>query len=268
MKISVKEDASSVEDKKYLDFRKSIIKGVEIKRCSSSPYDYKPHVHNELTLGYILEGSTDLTISDGIIHYEKGNGVVIPPLTTHRCAPNDIEHWAYIILFIEPDYYNDLVSFHTTRRLDNDRTQKLIEFIDQLLIEDNQDILENILVELILEYGDESKVDHIMTEASNIEFIHNYIIDHVNDMITLEYLQEISGLNKFTLIRNFKKSYVTTPAAFHLQCRVAEAKKLIAKGEDILEVCNLLNFCDQAHLIREFKKMYGITPTAYTEQLK
>lgn len=268
MKVLPKNYANSIGEEKYLEFSKSIIKGVEIKRCRNTPYDYKSHVHNELSLGYILEGSTDLSLSDSMIHYEKGDGVIIPPLTTHRCAPKDIKHWAYDILFIEPNYYKDVISFNKARKIQGNKVQKLLEFIDLLLIEEDLHMLENILIELLIEFGDEFVLDSIATKSSNIKHIHDYILSHVYDVITLEHLQEISKMNKFTLIRNFKRLYITTPAAFHLQCRVSEAKRLLANGTDVFEVCNQLNFCDQAHLIREFKKMYGTTPTAYIEQLK
>ena len=60
---------------------------------------------------------------------------------------------------------------------------------------------------------------------------------------------------------------MTTPAAFHLQCRVAQAKELMSKGADVLDACTALGFYDQAHFIREFKKMYGVTPGKYAGQL-
>jgi AraC-like DNA-binding protein len=74
-------------------------------------------------------------------------------------------------------------------------------------------------------------------------------------------------LNKFAIIRNFKKIYVSTPAAYHLQYRVAEAKRLLKEGVDVFDICAELKFYDQAHLIREFKKMYGVTPGSYLGQL-
>ncbi len=84
-------------------------------------------------------------------------------------------------------------------------------------------------------------------------------MSHLRDDLTLDKLQQISGLNKFTMIRNFKKSYLTTPAAYHLQNRVAEAKQLLSRGADVFDICEELRFYDQAHLIREFRKMYGVT---------
>jgi len=260
---------SSIEQDRHMEFSRSIISGVEIKRCRNIPHAYKSHVHNELSLGYIVEGSTDLSLNDNTIFYESGDGVIIPPLMTHRCVPKEINHWAYVMLFVDPSYYSDLVSFSQAKKLTGNQAQKLIGFIEQLLIETIPDTLENILIELLLEFGDKDISEITTTDTSDIvKTIHDYILNHVNDVITLDKLQQISGLNKFSIIRNFKKLYITTPASYHLQYRVAEAKGLLSKGVDVFDICEELRFYDQAHLIREFRKMYGITPATYTQQLK
>jgi len=121
----------------------------------------------------------------------------------------------------------------------------------------------------LIEFGEKNTSETTATNTiDSVKSIHDYILNHVNDVITLDNLQQISGLNKFSIIRNFKKQYVATPAAYHLQYRVAEAKRLLSKGADVFEICEELRFYDQAHMIREFKKMYGITPGTYIEQLK
>lgn len=260
---------SPIERDSYLEFSRSIIEGVEIKLCRNNLHAYKHHVHNELSLGYIIEGSTDLTMNDRTIHYGSGDGVIIPPLMTHRCAPKDINHWAYIMLFIDPGYYSDVVIFRQAKKLTGNQTQRLKGFIEQLLIEKIPDTLENILIELLLEFGEKGITETTAANTSDlVKMLHDYILNHVRDDLTLDKLQQISGLNKFSIIRNFKKQYLTTPAAYHLQYRIAEAKRLLSEGADIFDICEELRFYDQAHLIREFKKMYGITPGTYLEQLR
>ena len=120
----------------------------------------------------------------------------------------------------------------------------------------------------MLEFGDKDISEITTIDKRDMESIHNYILNHVNDVITLDKLQQLSGLNKYTIIRNFKKLYLTTPAAYHLQYRVAEAKKLLNKGVGVFDICEELRFYDQAHMIREFKKMYGVTPGTYQGQLR
>ncbi len=252
-----------------LEFSRSILGGVEIKLCRNDIHAYKPHVHHELSLGYILEGTTDLTLNDGTIHYGAGDGVIIPPLMTHRCAPNDIDHWAYIMLFVDPGFYGDLVSIRQAKKVKGNQVRKLKGIIDQLLTEKVPDTLENILIDLLLEFGENTSEAKPAKEIDDtMKAIHDYIQNHIKDVITLDQLQRMSGLNKFSVIRNFKKIYMTTPAAYHLQYRVAEAKVMLGKGADVFEICEELRFYDQAHFIREFKKMYGVTPGTYIEQLK
>jgi AraC-like DNA-binding protein len=265
---SEKDSIGRIEQGRHMEFSRSIIEGVEIKRCRNAPHAYKAHVHNELSLGYVIEGATDLSLNDRTIIYGAGDGVIIPPLMTHRCAPKDINHWVYVMLFVDPSYYGDVVRFSQAKKVTGNQVCKLTSFIEELLAEKNPDTLENILIELLLEFGDNDNLENTTTDTSDIiKTIHDYILNQVHDVITLDKLQQLSGLNKFSIIRNFKKLYVTTPAAYHLQYRVAEAKKLLSKGVDVFDICEELKFYDQAHFIREFKKMYGVTPGAYIEQL-
>lgn len=252
----------------YVYFQKCILSGVEIKRCKGSPYDYKPHVHNELSLGYILSGSTELTLHGRTIRYEAGDGVIIPPLMSHRCAPNDINDWEYVMLFIHPGFYAGAVDFQQPKKLQGPAARKLQAFISRLLSEAGPGEAEAVLLELLLEFGDETLPENSQAHADAIPRIHAYIREHLHEAVTLDQLEELSGLNKFTLIRNFKKAYVATPAAFHLQCRVAEAKRLLDLHGDVLDICDDLHFYDQAHFIREFRKMYGVTPAAYRAQMR
>ena len=250
----------------YVRFQKSVLDGVEIKRSKGSGYDYKPHVHKELSLGYILTGSTELTVSDRVIRYQAGDGVIIPPLASHRCAPDDKDKWEYVMLFIRPEYYADALHFHRPQRLTGAAVTALKAFIAQLLLEPDPDDAEAVLLDLLLTFGDAAEPE--LPDADKaVRRVHDYIVAHPGERITLDRMQEISKLNKFTLIRSFKKAYVATPSAFHLQCRVAEAKRRLHRGCDVLTVCDELHFFDQAHLIREFRRMYGITPAAYIAQL-
>jgi hypothetical protein len=212
-----------------MEFRRSILEGVEIKRCRNVAHA-KPHVHNELSLGYIIEGSANLSFKEKTLLYESGDGVIIPPLMTHQCAPREIDHWAYDMLFVSPGYYSDAVRFSRAKKLAGHQARKLKRFIGQLLQERTPDALENILIELLLEFGDRDNSESAANAGAAIETIHDYILSHLRDDLTLDKLQQISGLNKFTMIRNFKKSYLTTPAAYHLQNRVAEAKQLLSRG--------------------------------------
>lgn len=265
MKKSVPDSRSCARHERTAYFHKNIMNGVEIKQCKGNPHDFKTHVHAELSIGYILFGSTDLCMSDRTIHFGAGDGVIIPPLVSHRCSPQDIRRWEYIMMYIHPDRYEDIVCFPQPRKIEGPAVHRLIGYATRLLAEQASDVLETTVLELLLELGDSIMPDS--PDMGIIEQVRDYIAGHVYDTVTLEQLERLTGLNKFTLIRNFKKAYITTPASFHLQCRVAEAKQQMNRGCDVLTLCDELHFFDQAHFIREFRRMYGITPSAYVKQL-
>ncbi len=268
MGMSVRDYVGNIGPGRDTEFCRSILKGVEIKRCRNSPHAYKSHVHQELSLGCILEGSTDLSLNDTTLLFRAGDGVVIPPLMTHRCAPREIDRWAYVLLYVDPGYYSQALGFRRAQRLTGAQAQRLTGFIEQLLTEQNPDMLESVLIELLLEFADKDTAAAPADGAEAAERIREYILNHPNDAVTLETLEGISGLSRFSIIRSFKRLYQTTPAAYHLQHRVAEAKWLLGRGAGVLDVCGELGFYDQAHFIREFKKMYGVTPGAYLEQVE
>lgn len=255
-----------------ITFSKSIVQGVEVKVCRSSPHAFKAHVHHELSLGFLLEGSTDLTLRDTTLRYKKGDGVIIPPGVSHLCAPNDVQHWAYVMLFVDPVYYEGRTEYLQPLRLIGQEAKKLKHLIERLLEEKEPDVLENILIDLLLSFGTEnemrSSVQARFDDPCSVGAIRSHIASHVTEAISLEELEALSGMNRFSIIRQFKKQYQTTPSAYHLQNRVAEAKRQLADGVPLLDVCTRFHFYDQAHFIREFRKMYGITPGTYLRQVK
>jgi AraC-like DNA-binding protein len=248
-----------------VEYSRTLLEGVELKKCSGSTY--KKHLHNELTLGYIHQGSTELSINDETsIEYRAGDGVLISPHTSHLCAPRDASQWSYTMLFIDPVWFERDLSFPRALKIDKYGVSKLRPLIDSLTHDEDTESLKNTLAETLMEFG---TLKH--EEPDNnllIAQVRDYLIEGTCREISLEELEETFAVNRFTLIRNFKKEYTTTPGAFHLQLRVAEAKKMLSRGENIFDICESLHFYDQAHLIREFKKMYRITPEAYKRQLK
>lgn len=250
----------------YLEFSRSILPGVEVKSCKNTPHAYKPHVHKELSLGYILRGTTNLTMNNKTVCYKKGDAVIIPPLLSHQCEPDDIDNWQYVMLYIDPAFYGNALSFSKPATILPPRSEEVYSFIKQLLSETDRSLAEDILIEMLNSYSEEPPGLLKPADAALLS-IKTYIQSCLNKEVTLDNLQDTFNINKFTIIRSFKNAFSTTPGAYHLQCRIAHAKELLKKNTDVFDICSDLGFYDQAHFIKAFKAMHGITPAKYTEQL-
>ncbi len=84
--------------------------------------------------------------------------------------------------------------------------------------------------------------------------------------VTLDELAEAAGLERFTLLRGFARTYGLPPHAWVIQERVRRAQVLLRGGMSPAEVAIELGFTDQSHLSRHFRRLTGVTPGCYRPQ--
>jgi AraC-like DNA-binding protein len=80
---------------------------------------------------------------------------------------------------------------------------------------------------------------------------------------TLDLLARHASMNKFVLVRAFRRVFGTTPHAYLMAVRLERARGLLAAGMRSVEASAATGFADQAHFSRWFKRKYGMTPAAY-----
>ena len=90
-----------------------------------------------------------------------------------------------------------------------------------------------------------------------------YIDKYYPDNINLDSISGKALVSKFHFIRLFKKYYGRTPHQYLQEVRIEKAKKLLAKGDSIDDVCNAIGFASKTSFISLFKKMTGVTPLVY-----
>jgi AraC-like DNA-binding protein len=253
-----------MKEKHGVHFTSVVTDMVELKKCSRSHQSYKNHMHQELSIGIIREGSTKVKFPGIDIEFLKGDGVIIPPKLSHMCSPEDVEHWRFDMLYVDPAFYGEELTFETAKKL-TDATL-IEEFLAIQKESANQEYVKECLIELLEKLSENNDKDEIF-EENKIDNLRLYIEDHWLDRIKLDELELQFRMSKFSMIRNFRKKYNTTPMAYQLQLKMAEAKKLLMQQVSILDVCYELGFYDQAHFTREFYKMNGLSPSIYQENI-
>lgn len=243
--------------------------GIEVKTGVNVRQSYKNHLHEELSIGLVLEGETTIEFEGQRIKLHKGDGILIPAYRSHMCVPKNIEHWNFYMLYINQKLYDSYFDFTRIRKLNDEELiayQRLVECSNQ---ENNKLVAEEALIELLLLLSGTPDVDESLKENKDVKIISIYNDIKTNFMkdLSLDLLAEKFNINKYTFIRKFRKYYDTTPSSFQLQLKMARAKKLLMDGVSIQDVIAKLNFYDQAHFIREYKKMNGITPSKYQKNI-
>lgn len=250
-------------------YRSESFNMLEIKICSDDLHAYKDHLHQELSIGYIEKGSTILNVN-GKNHYIKAReAVIIYPYVSHKCQPVDINDWAFTMIYIDNEFCKGILDNLVTKnsigikKLGDYEFNKIKHLSDVVKSDiggfDKEVELTSTLIELFNTYD----IDITLQNSKKINSIKTYIEEHFLETLQLRDMEEEFNINKFSLIRNFKSKFNTTPNAYQLQLKVNYGKQLLKDNDNIVDIALKAGFYDQAHFTKEFKKSYGVTPLQY-----
>lgn len=97
--------------------------------------------------------------------------------------------------------------------------------------------------------------------------VKDYIMDNIDMRITTADIANSLSMNRTQLCNNFKRITGKTVAAFILELKVNEAKRLLhTTNKTLAEISYHLAFSSQSHFQNTFKRLTGVTPSNYREQ--
>ena len=97
-----------------------------------------------------------------------------------------------------------------------------------------------------------------------VELARDYLAAHAGEQTPASTLERISGTDRFTLARHFRRAYGTSPDRYRTLRRLALARTAIEAGRPLAQAAAEAGFADQSHMTRQFKQSYGLTPARWT----
>jgi AraC-like DNA-binding protein len=73
-------------------------------------------------------------------------------------------------------------------------------------------------------------------------------------------LERVAGLDRWTLARQFRVAFGTSPTRFRTMRQLDRARLMMKSGLTIADAALEAGFADQSHMSRLFKRAYGLTP--------
>jgi AraC-like DNA-binding protein len=104
--------------------------------------------------------------------------------------------------------------------------------------------------------------------APRVERAREFLHEMLPDNPSLDSVAQACGMNKFALLRQFKRAFGTTPHHYLVSLRIERARGALAAGEAPASVAAALGFADQAHLSRHFKRLVGVAPGQFARMLR
>ncbi len=253
----------------YLDF-------VELKTGSdAAEYSRRLHSHPELSIGLIDSGGTKVRVRESNFCLEPGDILFIPPEWVHLCEPEDDSVFRFKIVYIRSEWFRDAFrvdpeTFKPFKKnlsdVNADRFTAFLQAFPQAGKLDIETELILILEDLLAGYMERPEERGTEKTENSLEDVKNHINTRYRDTISLDDLARVGNMNKYTLVRFFRKTCRLTPHAYLLNVRINRAKELILRNMMIAEIAAECGFSDQSHFVKIFKAYVGIAPSEYRKK--
>ncbi len=244
--------------------------------------EYVVHVHSDIEIIYVAEGTLNLTLSGTTFDLHAGQMIYIEPFETHSFRSNE-DNISCIIEFAPihaPTFWNQ-IQHHTTDNRIVDLPNQVITYLDYLLPsrsvfrtdgterKDLNDTYMRLVAQVLTHefmtrcryhYADHS-YDDIYAKALA------YILKNLESKLSLTDVAHHIGIAPETLSRWFSQNSNMGFNEYICYMRVCTAAEYLMEGRPVSEAAMSAGFGSISNFNRTFKKVTSMTPSEYRSSI-
>jgi AraC-like DNA-binding protein len=244
--------------------------GVELLQASFTHHVYDRHMHDAYAIGVTLRGVQRFWCSGAHHDSMPGNVIVIRPGEVHDGRSGSHGGYAYRMIYVRPDLVDSLVDdapspLHgaLSGPLVADRVAfdylnagwKALAASPHSLASDEL-LLRGLCALAKCADSGRSAGDH----DPALKRVRDYLHHCLERSVTMRELSALASMSRFQLSRRFQECYGVPVHGYLRHLRLEEAKRRLARGQEIAIVAADLGFVDQSHFHRRFRGSFGMTP--------
>ncbi|MDR0280831.1 MAG: AraC family transcriptional regulator [Paucimonas sp.] len=253
----------------------------ELLSARYSNQHFGRHSHDRYAFGVITQGVEKLYYRGGHHFGTAGTVVTLSPGEIHDGIPVDKAGWVYRMLYIEPNWLNEVVLsgrvaashlhlFHQPMASDPALAATFLG-AHRIASQSSSSLeRESVLVEMLATLFQRHGLALAglgRGERDAVRRIKQRLDDEAEQNLSLETLGAEAGMDPLYLIRVFKREVGVAPHSYQIQRRVARVQAFLRAGMELADAAVACGFFDQSHMARAFKKVVGITPASFRNSL-
>jgi AraC-like DNA-binding protein len=245
--------------------------GVELLQASFEHHVYDRHLHDAYAIGVTLRGIQRFWCAGAHHDSMPGNVIVIRPGEVHDGRSGSHGGYAYRMIYVRPDVLDSLLE-GAPGPLDSRASGPLVadrvafDLLNAgwkaLAASPNSLASDELLVRSLgtlakwIAYPTHWPGDHDAALVRVCDYLH----DSVERSVTMRELASLASMSRFQLSRRFQRRYGVPVHGYLRHLRLQEAKRRLARGQEIATVAADLGFVDQSHFHHRFRGSFGMTP--------
>ncbi|EIK93910.1 AraC family transcriptional regulator [Pseudomonas sp. M47T1] len=248
---------------------------VERLEARFAGHGFTPHRHDTYAIGRTLAGVQSFNYRRSLRHSLPGGTLVLHPDEVHDGQAGTEAGFQYRMIYVEPALIQQVLGgkplpFIEGGLCDDPRlfaaTQVLLgdmhSAIDPLA---EDDALFEVAQALATAGGQRPvrrTLDFVATERARA-FIHATL----GQPVTLHDLAQASGCDRWSLSRDFRALYGTSPYRYILQRRLDTVRRALRAGSSLVDAALMAGFHDQSHMTRLYTQAFGVSPGRWLRML-
>lgn len=230
-------------------------------------HSFPSHFHAEYTIGVSVNGIQQFELQEKSFLVQPFSIFLIKPGQMHAHHPIADIGWSFKSLYLSPDFMDYLLKesdLSPTNSL-NPVTEDKVLFNDYLKLHENKEQpREEEFTGFVEKLWRRSMADNNNPAAAfppgKMDEIKYYLSRQTGQKLNLDQLAKKFFIDKYQLIRQFKKHTGVTPNTYLTILRIEKAKKLMNLNYPIVEAALDAGFYDQSHFHHNFLYYTGVTP--------
>lgn len=246
--------------------------GIERVEARFAGRAFRPHRHDIYAIGVTLAGVQSFRYRGEQRHCLPGQCHILHPDELHDGEAGTEAGFAYRIVYIDPGLIQEALG------------GRPLPFVRSPVVEASRlpEGFPSALWDLGAEIDDLTRAELGLTVARFLlaasgenlpptAALAPERVSRVRDLIaacpakrhSMAELERLAGLDRWSIARQFRALFGTSPSRFRASRRLDHARRLLRGGASLAQAAAEAGFADQSHMSRQFRSTYGLTPAAW-----
>jgi len=250
--------------------------GIERVEASFRGRAFSLHRHDSYAIGITLAGVQTFHYRGEARHCLPGQCHILHPDEIHDGAAGTDEGFAYRILYIDPYLVQNALGgrplpFARNPIIDlTDRQRNALSAAWEMESEIDDigrtDVVAAV-ADILLAASSGAAIASTALRLPGLLRVRSLIAARPADRHPLGELERVADLDRWSLARQFRAAFGTSPSRFRTLRQLDWVRRLVLSGSSLAEAALAAGFADQSHMSRQFKRAYGLTPARWAAAL-
>lgn len=245
------------------------VPGLERAEAHFVACSFEPHRHDTYAIGITIAGVQTFRYRGRRRVSLPGQIHILHPDETHDGGPGTEGGFAYRILYIEPELVRralDGGSLPFVSEPVHDRSPaihglaRLLHQIDDPISDLRRHEIAATIADALRALSGRDAQNGGSIDLAAAERVREHLASHAREQTPASTLEQIAGIDRFTIARHFRRAFGTSPDRYRTMRRLALARAAIESGLPLATAAAEAGFADQSHMTRQFTRAYGLTP--------